>query len=384
MITQILHRDDIALLKYLSNKYLHDLSSDYSNYFLEIRNIPIKLFNDSNLMLQEFFHNKSLLKSSKSNQSVDLIFLFDSLKKQLLKFQELSLIKSNSLAKEILGCINKYFFVPEFKIGEKLFSFDKPYLMGILNVTPDSFSDGGKYLTEDLAVNHALEMINDGADIIDIGGESSRPGSEPISADEEISRVIPVIQKILDTKPEAIISVDTYKSKVAEIALQSGAKIINDISGFTFDPEIADICAHYNATVVLMHIKGTPKTMQLNPVYDEVVTEIYDFLNSQVTIAKNKGIKNIIIDPGIGFGKSVKDNFTIIKRLKDFKSLGCPILIGVSRKSFIGKTLNLEVEQRDLPTAAMEAVSIFNSARIIRTHDVKNGKQIIKLLSEII
>ena len=384
MIAQILHRDDIALLKYLSNKYLHDLSADYSNYFLELRNIPIKLFNDSNLILQEFFNNKSLFKSEKNNQSVDLIFLFDSLEKQSRKFQELSLIKSNSLVDETLRCINKYFFVPEFKIGEKPFYFDKPYLMGILNVTPDSFSDGGKYLTEDLAVNHALEMINDGADIIDIGGESSRPGSEPISVDEEISRVIPVIQKILDTKPEAIISVDTYKSKVAEMALQSGAKIINDISGFTFDPEIADICAHYNAIVVLMHIKGTPKTMQLNPVYDEVVTEIYDFLNSQVTFAKSKGIKNIIIDPGIGFGKSVKDNFTIIKRLKDFKSIGCPILIGVSRKSFIGKTLNLEVEQRDLPTAVMEAVSIFNSARIIRTHNVKNGKQIIKLLNEII
>lgn len=384
MIAQILHRDDITILKYLSNKYLHDLSAEYSNYFLEIRNIPIKLYNDSSLLLQEYFHSNSLLKEEKDNQSVDLIFLFDSLEKQSRKFQELSLIKSNLLVEEIIGCINNYFFVPEFKIGKKLFSFDKPYLMGILNVTPDSFSDGGKYLTDDLAVNHALEMINDGADIIDIGGESSRPGSEPISVDEEISRVIPVIQKILNKKPDAIISVDTYKSKVAEMALRSGAKIINDISGFTFDPEIADICAQYNATVVLMHIKGTPKTMQLNPEYEEVVSEIYDFLNSQVTFAKNKGIKNIIIDPGIGFGKSVKDNFTIIKRLKDFKSIGCPILIGVSRKSFIGKTLNLEVEQRDLPTAAVEAVSISNSARIIRTHNVKNGKQIIKLLSEII
>jgi dihydropteroate synthase len=384
MIAQILHRDDIPLMKYLSDKYSHDFTGVYSHYFLEIRDVPIKLFNDSNLLLQEFFHTKSLLKSEKKNQSVDLIFFIDSLEKQLNKFQELSLIKSNSLIDEILICINNYFLVPEFRIGEKLFSFDKTYLMGILNVTPDSFSDGGKYLTEDLAVNHALEMINDGADIIDIGGESSRPGSEPISEDEEISRVIPVIQKILDKKPDSIISVDTYKSKVADKALQSGAKIINDISGFTFDTEIADICTHYNAAVVLMHIKGTPKTMQLNPEYKEVVSEIYDFLNSRVTFAKNKGIKNIIIDPGIGFGKTVKDNFSILKRLKDFKSIGCPILVGVSRKSFIGKTLNLEIEQRDLPTAAMEAVSIFNSARIIRTHNVKNGKQIIKLLSEII
>jgi dihydropteroate synthase len=384
MIAQILHRDDITLWKYLSDKYSHDFSGVYTNYLLEIRQVPYKLFNESDLLLQEFFRNKSLLKIEKNNQSVDLIFLIDSLEKQINKFQELSLIKSNSLVEEILVCINNYLQNPEFKIGEKLFSFDKPYLMGILNVTPDSFSDGGKYLTEDQAVSHALEMIQDGADIIDIGGESSRPGSEPITADEEISRVIPVIQKILERKPEAIISVDTYKSKVAEMALRSGAKIVNDISGFTFDPEIADICAHYNASVVLMHIKGTPKTMQLNPDYNEVVSEIYDFLHSQVIFAKSKGIENIIIDPGIGFGKSVRDNFSIIKRLKDFKSIGCPILIGVSRKSFIGKTLNLEVEQRDLPTAAMEAVSIFNSARIIRTHNVKNGKQIIKLLSEII
>ncbi|MCL6493868.1 MAG: dihydropteroate synthase [Ignavibacterium sp.] len=384
MIAQILHRDDRNLCKYLSNKYSHDFSGVYSNYLLEIRNVPNKLVNDSGLLLQELFRTKSLLKIEKNNQSVDLIFLIDSFEKQINKFQELSLIRSNSLVEEILVSINNYSLIPEFKIGEKLFSFDKPYLMGILNVTPDSFSDGGKYLTEDLAVYHALEMIDDGADIIDVGGESSRPGSEPISEDEEISRVIPVIQKILEKKPETIISVDTYKSKVAEMALQSGAKIINDISGFTFDPEIADICAHYNATVVLMHIKGTPKTMQLNPEYNEVVSEIYDFLYSQVTFAKNRGIKNIIVDPGIGFGKSVKDNFSIIKRLKDFKSIGCPILIGVSRKSFIGKTLNIEVDQRDLPTAAMEAVSIFNSARIIRTHNVKNGKQIIKLLSEII
>lgn len=384
MIAQILHRDDITLWKYLSDKYSHDFSGVYTNYLLEIRQVPYKLFNDSNLLLQEFFRTKSLLKIEKNNQSVDLIFLIDSLENQINKFQELSLIKSNSLVEEILDCINNYLQVPEYKIGEKLFSFDKPYLMGILNVTPDSFSDGGKYLTEEQAVYHALEMIQDGADIIDIGGESSRPGSEPITADEEIGRVIPVIQKILERKPEAIISVDTYKSKVAEIALQSGAKIINDISGFTFDPEIADICAHYNASVVLMHIKGTPKTMQLNPEYNEVVSEIYDFLHSQVIFAKSKGIENVIIDPGIGFGKSVRDNFSIIKRLKDFKSIGCPILIGVSRKSFIGKILNLEVEQRDLPTEAMEAVSIFNSARIIRTHNVKNGKQIIKLLSEII
>ncbi|BDQ01917.1 dihydropteroate synthase [Ignavibacterium sp.] len=384
MITQILHSDDLDFLDYISKKYSNYSLANHKNLFLEVRNLPVNIFKESELFLQEFIKSKKLYYRKVDDQKSDIIFLIDSLETLSNYFQQIILIKQNVLAQEILGAINNYSEIKKFQIGNKVFSFDKPYLMGILNVTPDSFSDGGKFNNLDDAVTHAIEMINDGADIIDIGGESTRPGSEPVSAEEEIKRVIPVIKEILNKKPEAILSIDTYKSKVAAKALEAGVKIVNDISAFTFDPEVADVCSHFGATAILMHIKGTPKTMQTSIEYKEIISDIYDFLKLQIDYALGKGIQNIIIDPGIGFGKTVKDNFKIVKRLKDFKSLGYPILIGVSRKSFIGKTLNLEVEERDLPTAAIEAVSILNSARIIRTHNVKNGKQIIKLLIEII
>lgn len=384
MIAQILHSDDFDFLKYLSEKYSTEIISNYQNIFIEVRDIQKNTYLESELFLKEYIKLKKMFLVEYSDQKIDFILFADSIQNLYNYFNQITLIKQNIIVKEILGAIEHFSKVNEYKIGERLFNFNKPYLMGILNVTPDSFSDGGKYINPDIAVKHALEMIDDGADIIDIGGESTRPGAEPITAEEEIKRVVPVIKEILKQRPEAIISIDTYKSKVASEALEAGAKIVNDISAFTFDPELADVCKHYNATVVLMHIKGTPKTMQNNINYREVVSDIYDFLKLQTDYALEKGIEKIIIDPGIGFGKTVDDNFKIIKRLKDFKSLGYPILIGVSRKSFIGKTLNLDVEERDLPTAAIEALSIFNSARIIRTHNVKNGKQIIKLLSEII
>ena len=271
----------------------------------------------------------------------------------------------------------------EYIIGGRRFVFDTPYIMGILNVTDDSFSDGGKYYSTENAVKHALEMIDDGADFIDIGGESTRPGAETISTDEEIKRIIPVIENILKEKPSTIISVDTTKSPVAEAALQNGAKIINDISAFNFDPKIVDIVEKYDATYVLMHMKGNPKDMQKAPYYDDVITEIYNFLYDKLKILDDAGISKIFIDPGIGFGKRVEDNFEILKRLEDFKSLGYPILIGTSRKSFIGKTLNLEVDNRDTATSVVESVAIKNGARVIRTHNVKNGVQVCKLLKQL-
>lgn len=384
MVAQILHSNDSDFLIYLSKKYLNNSISNQKNFFIEVRHVPENIFRESELFLQEFIKSKKLFYINETDEKYDLLFIFDSF--DLIKdhFQQIISLEYSPLAKEILGAIEKYFGNKEYEIGNKLFSFTQPYLMGILNVTPDSFSDGGKYINSNDAVTYALKMIDDGADIIDIGGESTRPGSEPITAEEEIKRVIPVINEILIKRPEAILSIDTYKSKVAAKALESGAKIVNDISGFTFDPEIADVCSHYKATAVLMHIKGTPKTMQNHIEYKELISDIYDFLRIQTEFALQKGLQNIIIDPGIGFGKTVLDNFKIIKRLKDLKSLGYPILIGVSKKSFIGKTLNIEVEERELPTAAIEAVSILNSARIIRTHNVKNGIQIIKLLTKII
>ncbi|MCU7496386.1 MAG: dihydropteroate synthase [Ignavibacteria bacterium] len=254
-------------------------------------------------------------------------------------------------------------------------------VMGILNITPDSFSDGGRYFEPESAIEHARQMISDGVDIIDIGGESTRPGSESVSESEETRRVIPVIEKILEFAPDTLISVDTTKKNVAHEALKTGAKIINDISGLTFEPEIAHVVKEFDAALVVMHIKGTPRDMQLNPYYDDVTGEVYDFLSQRVTYARKAGVRNIIIDPGIGFGKRLSDNYEILKRLDEFKGMGYPILIGLSRKAFLGKTLDgLEVSKRDTASVIAEALSIRNGARIIRTHNVKNAVQAKKIL----
>lgn len=385
MIAQVFNCNDSDFLNYLMNKYSISDFSISEKIALEIRQIERELVEKSYLIL-ESFKNNIISYNSQKNKTIDIIFFSDSIEKIKAAFDGISRIKTNELINLANKALTNYanIFYKEYRIGGKIFKFNKPLLMGILNITPDSFSDGGKYFNRSSAVKKALEMVKEGADIIDIGGESTRPGSDPVSAAEESERIIPVIDELLSHNPDIIISVDTYKSAVARLALQKGAKIINDISSFTFDPEMADVCSEYNATVILMHIQGTPKTMQQNPQYEELISDIYNFLYTQTEIALSKGIQNIIIDPGIGFGKNVKDNFKILKRLNDFRSLGYPILIGLSRKSFIGKTLELGIEERDLPSSILETVSILNSARIIRTHNVRNGKQIIKLLSEII
>lgn len=283
-------------------------------------------------------------------------------------------------------CLNNFenYDSISYNIKGRDFNFNSPFVMGILNVTPDSFSDGGKYFTPEKAAEHGIRMIDMGADIIDIGGESSRPGADAVSTEEELKRVIPVIQKILLERPSAIISVDTYKRAVALEALQNGAVIINDISGFRFDPKILEITKKFNASIIIMHMLGNPKTMQNNPQYENVVEEIYDFLFTQSQIAQDYELDNIFVDPGIGFGKTVEHNLEILRRLGDFKSLGFPVLIGLSRKSFIGKLLNLDVDNRDEATSMLEVLSIKNGARLIRTHNVQYGIQISKLFSNLL
>jgi dihydropteroate synthase len=250
--------------------------------------------------------------------------------------------------------------------------------MGILNVTPDSFSDGGKYFELNSSVEHALEMIEQGADIIDIGGESSRPGADEISIKEEISRVLPTIEKVLEAKPSTIISVDTTKSEVAEVALKAGAIIVNDISGLS-DRNMITIAKKYNAAIVIMHIQGNPRNMQLNPNYNNVVEEVYSFLESKMDYAKSNGVESIIIDPGIGFGKTVEQNYELLRNLAKFQNLETPLLIGVSRKSLIGKALDLEVSKRDNATIILESDAVTKGAKIIRTHNVDNCVQLKKI-----
>ncbi|MCL4510076.1 MAG: dihydropteroate synthase [Bacteroidetes bacterium] len=263
-----------------------------------------------------------------------------------------------------------------YKFGDMTVEFGKrTYLMGILNVTPDSFSDGGRFFTQTDAVLHAFQMVKDGADIIDIGGESTRPGAEQVSLEKEIRRVIPVITKIRQ-KSSVPLSIDTYKSQVALEALKAGANIVNDISGLHFDPKMAQVIAEQNASVVIMHIKGTPKDMQSNPHYDDLIREIYDYLASAVELAGKNGIKQVMIDPGIGFGKTADHNLELINRLEEFRGIGVPILIGVSRKSFIGKILETPVEARLEGTAAAVTASILKGADIVRVHDVREMRRV--------
>ncbi len=249
--------------------------------------------------------------------------------------------------------------------------------MGILNVTPDSFSDGGKYYNLDNAIEYALELVNQGVDIIDVGGESTRPGAKAISLNDEINRVIPVIKGIRSVSSIPI-SIDTYKSEVAKKALDSGANIINDISGLNFDSKMIEIVKEYNVPIVIMHIKGTPLNMQVNPHYDNIIDEIISYFEKRINLCLDYGIPktHIILDPGIGFGKQLNDNFVLIRKLNIFAELGYPILIGPSRKSFIGLTLDLPVDDRLEGTAAAITASIMNGARIIRVHDVLEMKRV--------
>ncbi|OGP62997.1 MAG: dihydropteroate synthase [Deltaproteobacteria bacterium RBG_13_47_9] len=261
----------------------------------------------------------------------------------------------------------------------------KTYIMGVLNVTPDSFFDGGLYFDISTAIERAHSMAEEGADIIDIGGESTRPGSEQITIEEELKRIIPVIEAL--TKEIRIpISIDTYKSEIARRALDAGASMVNDISGLRFDPKMPEVVSQYDVPVVIMHIKGTPRDMQQNPQYEALISEIMDYLRAGITIARKAGISDdkIVIDPGIGFGKTYEDNLKIIHDLHEFTFFRKPILIGPSRKAFIGKILgDVPVTDRLEGTAAAVSVSIMNGANIIRVHDVREMVRVAKVADAI-
>lgn len=257
------------------------------------------------------------------------------------------------------------------RTSQRQLSLERPLIMGILNTTPDSFSDGNLYSDPQRAIERALEMVAEGADIIDIGGESTRPGSAAVSAGDELKRIIPVITALAGRLP-CPISVDTWKSPVAGAAMDAGAEIINDISGFTFDPQMVSVAARTGAGVVLMHTRGTPQSMQHDTAYSDLIGEIAHFLRQSLAMAGEAGIEQerIALDPGIGFAKTVAQNLEILRRLREFTSLGLPLLAGTSRKSFIGKVLDRETGQRTYGTAATVALAVHNGADILRVHDV--------------
>ncbi len=270
-------------------------------------------------------------------------------------------------------------------LGGRQFDLDERTLvMGIVNVTPDSFSDGGKFLQADRAVEHALRLVEEGADILDVGGESTRPGSEFVPLEEELRRVVPVLERLVE-RVEVPISIDTTKAEVARRALDLGCAMVNDISAGRLDPEMLPLVASRGVPICLMHMKGLPKDMQRDPRYDDVVGEIMDFLRERAEVAMEAGVErdDILVDPGIGFGKTLEHNLEILRRLEEFKSLGYPLLLGTSRKSFIGAILDLPVEERLEGTAASVALGIAAGADIVRVHDVREMVRVARVADAI-
>lgn len=256
--------------------------------------------------------------------------------------------------------------------------------MGILNATPDSFSDGGKFNAIASAMDRVHIMLSEGASIIDIGGESTRPDAEPVAEEEELSRVIPILKKAIPTFGDGVFSIDTTKYEVAKQALELGVQIVNDVSGLVKEPKLADLCADFDATYVLMHRQGDPKTMQQNPTYENVVVEVFEFFERKIELLQSKGVDKIILDPGIGFGKTLEHNLSLITHLDYFKKIGFPVLVGVSRKSMIGQILDgRPADERLIGTIAVHYHSLMKGADILRVHDVKEASDSIRIFNAI-
>ncbi len=267
--------------------------------------------------------------------------------------------------------------------GSKSLSFDNPLVMGILNITPDSFYDGGKYRNLPEIEDRVRIMIREGVDIIDIGAVSTRPNAEDVSEKEELKRLIPVLEGVRDLFPDIFISVDTWRSTVASLAAQSGADMINDISGGSYDKNMAATVAELQLPFVVMHTKGDPKNMQNNPTYNNVVYEISNYLETRIKDLTAKGISQIIIDPGFGFGKTIGHNYEILRSLSRFSAFKLPIMVGLSRKSMIYKTLNITPDQSLNATSVTNTLALMSGANILRVHDVKEAVETIKIVTKI-
>ncbi len=263
--------------------------------------------------------------------------------------------------------------------GNKLISLEHPIVMGILNTTPDSFYDGGKFNEELAFIKRFEQMLDEGAMIIDIGGASSRPGALTLTTKEEIARTIPFIKSAIKQFPDSIISIDTYNSDVAREAVYAGARIINDISGGSLDTKMFDTVAELKVPYILMHMKGSPENMKDLATYDNLMLEIYQYFQSKIIALQNLGVKDIILDPGFGFAKNIEQNFVLLKNLNIFKNLHLPILAGLSRKSMIYKSLGITAEESLNGTTALNMISLMNGANILRVHDVKEAVQSIQL-----
>ena len=267
------------------------------------------------------------------------------------------------------------------RIGGRLIDLDKPRVMGILNTTPDSFFGASRQQNSEAALRTVEQMVADGADMVDIGGQSTRPGAVRISADEEAHRVVPVIEAVHRHFPELVVSVDTFYSHVAREAVAAGAAIVNDISAWSIDPELFTAVAELRVPYILMHMQGTPETMQLNPTYTDVVNEVYAFFSHKLAQLRQAGVADVVLDPGFGFGKTLTHNYELLARLAEFEPLGCTVLAGVSRKGMIYKLLETTPEAALNGTTVANTIALMNGARILRVHDIKAAAEAIKLFS---
>jgi len=268
----------------------------------------------------------------------------------------------------------------ELKNGKYL-SLESPLVMGVINITPDSFYDGGRYISEQAAIEQAQQLISQGADIIDLGAASTRPGADYVPPEEELKRLLPILDYLVKTYNHVPVSIDTFHASVAKETVEKGASIINDITGGG-DAEMYKTAGKLKVPYVLMHIQGTPKTMQAEPHYNDVVEEVYEYFLQRINKLRTAGVEQIIIDPGFGFGKTVEHNYTLLKRLDRFKSLGLPIMTGVSRKSMINKVLKTKPENALAGTVALNTIAVLQGSNIIRVHDVKEAKQVIRLVKQ--
>jgi dihydropteroate synthase len=265
----------------------------------------------------------------------------------------------------------------------RLLSLETPMVMGIINITPDSFYGGSRSQEQDELLSRAEKMLSDGASILDLGGQSTRPGSSQVGEEEELRRVLPAVEAIAARFPEAIISIDTFYSGVAAAAVQAGASIVNDVSAGTIDPRLLSTVAGLNVPYVLMHMQGHPQTMQKNPVYENVVTDVFDFLSFHIRELELMGIKDIIVDPGFGFGKTITHNFDLLKNLSYFSHLDRPLMTGLSRKATVYKTLGITPEEALNGTTVLHTIALLNGASILRVHDVKEAVEAVKLVGQV-
>jgi len=367
----------------LSSREIPQISSEDPLFFLKLSDVPPGILSNLKVIISEYIPQIGFFPAKEKN-SFFLTGSFLSYQRLCKKLNEQGLNDLSFTIKNTLDNFQRKSYNLSFP-SKSINLAEKVAVMGILNLTPDSFYDGGKYKGEKEILNRVEQMVKEGADIIDIGGESTRPGALPVTEKEEIKRVIPYIRKITHLF-DIPVSIDTYKSKVAISALEEGAQMVNDISGLRFDPEMVKVVSSYNVPIVIMHIKGTPRNMQNNPRYESLMDEIISYLDDGIQRAVKAGIdpEKVIVDPGIGFGKTVEHNLFILKRLSELKVLGKPILIGVSRKSFIGKVLGLPVEKRLTGSLAASCVAVMEGARIIRTHDVKETREVVDLTDAIL